>query len=197
MSFFETASLIYIADFAAASASAVSGSGTNTGKAYSIKPTDGSGDFTFERGSDITATRVNSSGLIEKGRENLLENSVWDGVTTNVRPTGWAAQFVSGTGTFDVTATEGQIRFQTLDVSSRAFIYSPTITTNGIVVVSVYVDEVTTAMPLSDLLSRSGSATFLFAYEDGVEINYSDNVQAGKRYSVVLIKRQVQLLGLE
>ena len=75
MSFFETASLIYIADFAAASASAVSGSGTNTGKAYSIKPTDGSGDFTFERGSDITATRVNSSGLIEKGRGNLLKYS--------------------------------------------------------------------------------------------------------------------------
>ena len=145
-------------------------------------------DFTFSRGSNLTATRVDSNGLIEKGRENLLENSVWDGVTTDTRPTGWAAQFVSGTGTFDVTATEGQIRFQTLDASSRAFIYSPTITTNGIVVASVYVDEVTTAMPLSDLLSRSGSATFLFAYEDGVEINYSDNVQAGKRYSVVFNK---------
>jgi len=75
MSFFETASLVYIADFAAASASAVSGSGNNTGKAYSIKPTDGSGDFDFERGSDITATRVNSSGLIEKGRGNFLLQS--------------------------------------------------------------------------------------------------------------------------
>jgi len=146
------------------------------------------GDFTFSRGSNLTATRVDSNGLIEKGRENLLINSVWDGVTTDTRPTGWATQFVSGTGTFDVTATEGQIRFQTLDAGSRAFIYSPTIATNGIVVVSVYVDEVTTAMPLSNLLSRSGSATDLLAYEDGVEINYSDNVQAGKRYSVVFNK---------
>ena len=154
----------------------------------SVKEVIVDGDFTFSRGINLTATRVDSNGLIEKGRENLLENSVWDGVTTDTKPTGWTFQLVSGTGTFDVTATEGQIRFQTLDASSRAFIYSPTITTNGIVVASVYVDEVTTAMPLSDLLSRSANATDLFAYEDGVEINYSDNVQAGKRYSVVFNK---------
>jgi hypothetical protein len=31
------------------------------GKLYSIKPTDGSGDFTFSRGSsNLAATRVNS-----------------------------------------------------------------------------------------------------------------------------------------
>ena len=29
-------------------------------------------DFTFSRGSNLAATRVNKSGLIEKGRENLL-----------------------------------------------------------------------------------------------------------------------------
>ena len=39
------------------------------GKLYSVRPTDGSGDFTFSRGT--TATRVASSGYIEKGRENL------------------------------------------------------------------------------------------------------------------------------
>jgi len=179
MSFFDDASLVFLP----------SGQAGKDGKAYSMKPTNGDGDFTFSRGSNLTATRVDSNGLIEKGRENLLENSVWDGVTTNTKPTGWTAQSVSGTGTFDVTATEGQIRFQTLDASSRAFIYSPTITTNGIVVVSVYVDEVTTAIPLEELLSRSANATFLLAYEDGVEINYySDNVQAGKRYSVVFNK---------
>ena len=178
MSFYDDASLVFLPS---------GGAGKDT-KAYSIKPTDGSGDFTFSRGSNLTATRVDSNGLIEKGRENLAENSVWDGVSTDTKPTGWSNQFVSGTGTFDVTATEGQIRFQTLDASSRAFIYSPTITTNGIVVASVYVDEVTTAIPLSNLLIRSANATDLFAYEDGVEINYSDNVQANKRYSVVFNK---------
>jgi len=40
-----------------------------------MKPTNGDGDFTFSRGSNLTATRVDSNGLIEKGRENLLLQS--------------------------------------------------------------------------------------------------------------------------
>ena len=51
MSTYEDASLIYYP------------SGVKAGKAYSLKPTDGSGDLTFTRAS--TATRVNESGLIE------------------------------------------------------------------------------------------------------------------------------------
>jgi hypothetical protein len=45
------------------------------GKLYSIRPTDGSGDFTFSRGSNLAATRVDANGLIEKGRENLILQS--------------------------------------------------------------------------------------------------------------------------
>jgi len=45
------------------------------GKLYSIRPTDGSGDFTFSRGSNLAATRVDVNGLIEKGRENLVPRS--------------------------------------------------------------------------------------------------------------------------
>jgi len=51
MSTYDDASLIYYP------------SGYKAGTAYSLKPTDGSGDLTFTRAS--TATRVNSSGLIE------------------------------------------------------------------------------------------------------------------------------------
>ena len=32
-------------------------------------------ELDFERGANLAATRVNSSGLIEKGRENLLKQS--------------------------------------------------------------------------------------------------------------------------
>jgi len=46
-------------------------SAVKDGKLYSIRPTDGSGDFTFSRGSNLAATRVDVNGLIEKGRENL------------------------------------------------------------------------------------------------------------------------------
>jgi hypothetical protein len=64
-SFFSSASLAYLAS---------AGAGKD-GKTYSIKPTDGSGDFTFSRGSNLAATRVGPTGLIEKGRENLLLQS--------------------------------------------------------------------------------------------------------------------------
>jgi len=45
-------------------------SGYEDGKLFSELPTDGSGDFTFSRGSNLAATRVDVNGLIEKGREN-------------------------------------------------------------------------------------------------------------------------------
>ena len=50
-------------------------SAVKDGKLYSIRPTDGSGDFTFSRGSNLAATRVDVNGLIEKGRENVLLQS--------------------------------------------------------------------------------------------------------------------------
>ena len=73
MSFFDDASLVFLP----------SGEAGKDGKAYSMKPTNGDGDFTFSRGSNLTSTRVDSNGLIEKGRENLLtysndfSNSAW------------------------------------------------------------------------------------------------------------------------
>ena len=45
------------------------------GKLPSVKPEDRSGDFTFSRGSNLAATRVNKDGLIEKGRENIFLRS--------------------------------------------------------------------------------------------------------------------------
>ena len=65
MSFYDDASLIFDASAAAG----------KDGKAYSVKPTSGGGDFTFTRGSNLSATRVGPDGLIEKGRENLLLQS--------------------------------------------------------------------------------------------------------------------------
>ena len=50
-------------------------SGYEDGTLGSLKPTDGTGDFTFSRGSNISATRVNADGYIEKGYENILLQS--------------------------------------------------------------------------------------------------------------------------
>lgn len=57
MSLFESASLV------------VTPNGTKASKLYSVKPTDGSGDMTVVRAT--TATRVNSSGLIESSAVNV------------------------------------------------------------------------------------------------------------------------------
>ena len=64
-------------------------SGVKEDKLYSIKPTDGSGDFTFSRGSDIQATRVNVSGLIEKAKVNLLLNSATLATQSVTVGSGW------------------------------------------------------------------------------------------------------------
>ena len=50
-------------------------SGYEDGTLGSLKPTDGSGDFTFSRGSNLTATRIGEDGYIKKGYENLLIQS--------------------------------------------------------------------------------------------------------------------------
>jgi len=71
MSFYTDASLVMIP------------SGYKTSKVYSAKPVDGSGDLTFTRSND-TATRVNSSGLIERVRTNVAWPS--EDYTTNWVP---------------------------------------------------------------------------------------------------------------
>jgi hypothetical protein len=59
-------------------------SGYEDGRLGSLKPTDGTGDFTFSRCDgaaqcDLAATRVNADGNIEKGYENrLLQSNQFD-----------------------------------------------------------------------------------------------------------------------
>jgi len=76
MSYFDDASLVMIP------------SGYKDQKVYSVKPIDGSGDLTFSRAS--SATRVNSSLLVEKVRTNLftyseqLDNAAWTKAVTTI-----------------------------------------------------------------------------------------------------------------
>jgi hypothetical protein len=88
-------------------------SGYKDGTLYSAKPINGDGDFTFSRGSNLAATRVNSEGLIEKGRENLLLQS-------NTFDTTWVTSSASVNG--------GQTGY---DGSSDAWKLSQTATSGG------------------------------------------------------------------
>ena len=130
-------------------------SGYKDDKLYSIKPTNGDGDFTFSRdGSGASpATRVNASGLIEKGRENLLLQS-------NSFTTGW--------GLSNVTMTGGQAGY---DGSNDAWLMTDTnsaaygtidnlVTTGGITTFSCYAKSGTT--DIVGLRPIGGSSPYVF-----------------------------------
>ena len=83
-------------------------------------------EFTFTRGSDIAATRVDVNGLIEKGRENLLTYS----------------NYFSGWSNVDVTYTSGQSGY---DGSNNAWLYDGNLgysyqiqSRTGVITFSVY-----------------------------------------------------------
>ena len=65
----------------------------------SAKPNDGAGDFTFTRGSNLSATRVNADGYIEKGYENLLLQS--NSFDTNPPWGNTSISFASGQSGYD------------------------------------------------------------------------------------------------
>ena len=79
MSFYEKASLILPVSPA-----------YKDGALQSYKPFTSEGTFTFLRGSNLSATRINKAGLVEKGRENLFlysnqfSNSAWSKVNSSV-----------------------------------------------------------------------------------------------------------------
>ena len=96
-SFYDDASLVVIP------------SGYKTSKVYAEKPTDGSGDLAFTRTGD-TATRVNSAGLIEKVRTNLVtySNSFSNAAWTKVGGTTLTAgqtDYLGGTNAWKWEAT--------------------------------------------------------------------------------------------
>ena len=119
MSFFDDASLAFLP----------SGAAGKDGKAYSIKPTDGTGDFTFSRGSNLAATRVGADGLIEKGRENLLlQSNQFDTTWTTTN-----ASVTSGQSGYD-----GSSDAWLLSKSDLAGLLQQTVSSSSVSTFSVY-----------------------------------------------------------
>ena len=88
-----------------------------------------SSNFTFSRGSNLAATRVDVNGLIEKGRENLLLQSNNFGTT-------WAkssATIASGQSGYD-----GSNNAWNFTTSAAGASLEQSVTTAGVVVVSLY-----------------------------------------------------------
>ena len=123
MSTYNDASLIYYP------------SGYKAGTAYSLKPTDGSGDLTFTRAS--TATRVNESGLIESVATGvpridftgggcgklLLEPQRTNLVTQSVNLSSWS--FSNWTKTINsATAPDGTNTANLIEQTTNGLIYA-------------------------------------------------------------------------
>jgi hypothetical protein len=106
-------------------------SGAKDGKLFSELPTDGSGDFTFSRGSNLAATRVDVNGLIEKGRENLLTES------NNFSDSDWAKVNTSVTG--GQTGYDGSSDAWLLSKSAaNGYVRQVNLNFNGVQTFSVY-----------------------------------------------------------
>ena len=142
MSFYDDASLVVIP------------SAQKTSKLYAVKPTDGSGDLAFTRTGD-TATRVNSAGLIEKVRTNLVlqsqtfDNASW--VKSNITVT------ANSTNAPDGTATADTILAPTTSVNA---IYQA-ISTSGVLTLSVYAKANTSNFIYLDLFDVSPATDYV------------------------------------
>lgn len=141
-------------------------SGYKDTKLYSVKPTDGSGDFTFSRGSNLAATRVNSEGLIEKGRENLLLQS-------NSFDTTWGS--VNTTETSGQTGYDGSSDAWLLSITaSGAYLYQDKAET-GVQTFSFYAKEGTLPR-VNVLINASVNVTSQFDLANGIVLAGSNSI---------------------
>jgi hypothetical protein len=184
MSFFDDASLAFLP----------SGAAGKDGKAYSIKPTDGTGDFTFSRGSNLAATRVGADGLIEKGRENLLLQSnqfdtTWATIDSNVTSGQSGYDGSSNAWELDATTAGGRL-YQSISFSGvHTFsIYAKKGTANGI---RVRLQQTAVANAYVDL--RDGS---LFGSDNAIDVDIQDVSNGWYRITFALNASGVSIILL-
>ena len=153
MSLFDDASLVMIP------------SAYKDGKLYSIKPTDGSGDFTFSRAT--AATRVNADGLIEKETQNLFtysntfDNAIWAGAAT------WTS------GQADKDGGTSAWTFAKFAAASSDYYNDTTI--NGVQTFSIYAKK-QTGVGLKPYFFGSSNGWATFNLEDGSVFNTNGSI---------------------
>jgi hypothetical protein len=176
MSYFSDASLVLVP------------SAQKSGKVYSIKPTDGTGDLTFTRSND-TATRVASNGLIERVRTNTIlqsqtfENASWSKVSVG---TGVAPVVTANAGAApDGTTTADRIVFDTGagTTSSDRSIFRQTISATTSRTGSFYIK------------SNTGSSQSV-GFHDGAQTTIVTVTTSWQRFSVPILPSDT-LFGLE
>jgi len=150
-------------------------SGYKSGKLYSQKPTDGSGDLTFTRASD--ATRVNSDGLIEKVRTNLLLQS-------NTFDTTWISN--------NTTLTSGQSGY---DGTNNAWSHIPTATNTYHRIRQSITTPVSTEINYS-VYAKANGYNFVRIIENAVTGNFATfNLSTGVVENNTGIRASIENIG--
>ena len=131
MALYDDASFIFLASGAAGKET------DDASKAYSVKPTNGNGDFTISRSDNLNATRVGPTGLIEKGRENLVPYS--NQFDQAYASGGWAKNRVAQTsGQLGYDGSNNAFLITVNDVSNVASIVPNDITLTNLVTTSIF-----------------------------------------------------------
>tara|TARA_R100001591_G_scaffold92589_1_gene98463 strand:+ start:946 stop:3306 length:2361 start_codon:yes stop_codon:yes gene_type:complete len=150
-------------------------------------------DFTMDRGTDLSATVIGKDGLVKKTRENLLINTVFAGLTTDDRPTGYNTSTTIGAGTLGPLDSDStKVKIEITNVSGgRYFLNGTASITDTALCTSVFVDAVTGTAPEVRQVVRAfptgeGTRTVVhFALKDGEVVDETDAVEAGHRYAFV------------
>ena len=149
------------------------GAAGKDGKAYSIKPTNGSGDFTFARGSNLAATRIGPKPnyYIEKGRENLLTES------NNFSDSDWSktnATMTSGQSGYD--GTSDAWKFEAASAGTTQLAQNEAVSADTPTTLSVYAKS-GNADFLKFIIACSGSNSIVtFDLSDGSTSNNARNI---------------------
>jgi len=174
-------------------------------KAYSLIPTDGSGDPAYFRNSK--AMRLNSlnkwdevdnnvpqlqypscpSWNIEEGRSNSFVNPQWTGGAA--LPTSWSWAVNTGSAAVIASTISDLVSARTLTTSgSRQVLYQAvSMVAATAVCISVFVENVISgSLPVGALLSVNAAGTTTYM-QDGVVVNVNTLVSAGSRYTAIFI----------
>jgi hypothetical protein len=172
-------------------------------KLYSIIPSNGNGDMTVVRAT--TATRVNSSGLIESvasnvprlnydgscpsiliepQRTNLLLNSVWTGGGST--PTSWSKQLTGNTVPVTSIKNPNVTAYNFNGVSTRGFFSQVTaFTINNTYAISIYVESVSVANSIGSILITANATGITTYLKNNVLISAASNIEAGNTYTLI------------
>jgi len=143
-------------------------SGKKDGTVFSQKPVDGSGDFIFSRGSNLAATRVGPTGLIEKGRENLFTYS------NDFSNAAWIQSGTITSGQSGYDGTNNAWKFENPSITSS--MYQPN-TNSGVQTISAYFKKNATYGVRFFAFGSSNANTF-FDLNNGVVVAQNNTIDA-------------------